>query len=121
MSTRQARLTKQPRRNSVSEATGAERRKSPRHSARNAATLLSSQGESAKAMLVDVSTHGCCVKCAAEWVRTGAFVAIGIDDYPRLQAIVRWVRDDSAGMEFLRPIPAERREWHALMDLPFGP
>ena len=98
----------------------AERRQSPRYSALTAATLVSSRGETAQVSMVDVSTHGCCVSCDAGWLRTGAFVAIGLDENPMLQAIVRWVRDDSAGMEFLRPIPPERSEWYALLESPFG-
>ena len=50
-------------------------------------------------------------------LRPGSFVSIGIGECPLLGAIIRWVRADEAGMEFLRTIPADRGEWFALMDL----
>lgn len=68
-------------------------------------------------MLSDVSLHGCCVVAGAEAFRQGSFVAIGIGDHPCLPAIVRWVRAHAVGMEFLHPVPAERMEWHDLMDM----
>lgn len=108
---------------SAPDQAGAERRQYPRHSAWGTAKLVSSHGDETQAALVDVSTHGCCVKSDVPWLRAGSFLSIGIeeDEESRLQAIVRWVRDGSAGMEFLHPIPPERSEWHALMDSPFGP
>lgn len=104
----------------TSDEAGPERRQSIRLPAWGTARLQSSHGEETEAMLADVSTHGCCVKSEVAWLRTGTFVTIGIAEEPPLAAIVRWVRDGSAGMEFLRPIPPERSEWHTLLDSPFG-
>jgi hypothetical protein len=97
-----------------------DRRREPRHPARASARLSSSRGESAVAALSDVSTHGCAVSLEQPWLRSGAFVSIAIAqeqglEAPPMQAIVRWVREGSAGMEFLAPIPADRTEWHDLM------
>ena len=113
--------TKLARLPATSNEAGPERRQSIRHPAWATAKLQSSHGQQTEAILADVSTHGCCIKTEVDWLRTGSFISIGIEDYPTLSAIVRWVRDGSAGMEFLRPIPRERKEWQALLDSPFGP
>lgn len=115
MSTKLARLP------ATSEEVGPERRQSARHPARAMAKLSSSHGEETEATLADVSMHGCCVKSKVAWLRTGTFITIGIAGESALPAIVRWVRDGSAGMEFLRPIPPECKEWHALLESSFGP
>ena len=97
-----------------------DRRRETRHPARASARLNSSRGESAEVLLADVSTHGCAVTIEQPWLRPGAFVSIaiaqgqGLQARP-LQAIVRWVREGSAGMEFLAPIPTDLTEWHELM------
>ena len=59
------------------------------------------------------------MKCEAAWLKAGSFVSIAVGDNPALQAIVRWVRHDAAGTEFLRSIPPERTEWHKLTNSPF--
>lgn len=70
-------------------------------------------------LLAEVSLHGCRVRAEEPWLRTGAFVSISIEDGARLQAIVRWVREGAAGMEFLRPIPDHCSQWHDLMEEPY--
>lgn len=95
------------------------RRKEARYSTWFDAKLESSRGDNADVLLSEVSMHGCRIKCEETWLRTGSFVAIGLEEGPMLQAIVRWIRDGNVGMEFLRPIPPERAEWHDLMELPF--
>lgn len=95
------------------------RRKELRYATGFDAILESSRGESAQVLLCEISMHGCRVKCDEAWLRTGAFVSIALEDEPPLQAIVRWNRDGAAGMEFLKPIPAERGEWRELLDMPF--
>lgn len=97
-----------------------DRRKAHRYTAEAAATLHSSHGESASVILADVSTHGCNVQGELDWLRAGSFVSIAFGDEPLLSAVVRWIRDGAAGMEFLQPIPAARTEWHALMNSSFG-
>lgn len=96
-----------------------ERRREPRVTAQHEAIVQFSDGKIADVQLTDVSMHGCCVKSEAEDLRIGRFVSIGIEDEPMLQAIIRWMRGGSAGMEFLHPIPYERTEWHDLMEMPF--
>jgi len=96
-----------------------ERRREGRTKARYRAVLQFSDGAGGDVELADISMHGCSVRSETEDLRIGRFVSIGIDAEPMLQAVIRWVRDGTAGMEFLRPIPPERDEWHELMDMPF--
>lgn len=96
-----------------------DRRRVSRSPAEVTALLLSAWGDEAEVRLADVSTHGCSIRSDAAWLRVGAFVSIGFGETP-LRAVVRWIRDDAAGMEFLWPVPAERGEWHALINSPFG-
>ncbi len=95
------------------------RRKEARYSAWIDAILESSHGDKAEVQLSEISLHGCRAKSDDAWLRTGSFVSIDIDGAQTLQAIVRWVRDGYAGMEFLRPVPPECRGWHDLMDMPY--
>ena len=80
-------------------------RRSERHQAWSEVVIQSLQGGRARARLNDVSPHGCNVICDADWLRAGGFVAITINPERSIQAIVRWIRDGSCGVEFLRPIP----------------
>jgi len=106
---------------SCAETEADERRREPRVPTRYSARLKSSGGAMEAAVLADVSLHGCCVSTAAGWLRQGSFVSIGLgEDLPMLAAIVRWVREGAAGMEFLRPVPSERIEWHDLIDMPLA-
>jgi len=95
-----------------------DRRRERRFAARALASLRSSRGESADIAIIDVSTHGCAVMARDGLLRAGSFVTIGLGENPELAAIVRWVRDGTAGMEFLAPIPPDRAEWHDLMEDP---
>ncbi|MBV1916499.1 MAG: PilZ domain-containing protein [Sphingomonadaceae bacterium] len=111
-----ARLQSVPEQIEEAPPSGHTRRKEPRFAASFEARLENARGDAADVLLAEVSLHGCRVQCAESWIRTGSFISIGIADAAKLQAIVRWVRDDSVGMEFLRAIPDERTEWHDLMD-----
>lgn len=93
-----------------------ERRREQRHATRYAAWVETSRGERADTVLVDVSLHGCCVSGPGDWLRQGAFVSIGLGQGTALKAVVRWIRGDVAGMEFLHAVPPGAREWHELMD-----
>ncbi len=93
-----------------------DRRRSARRSVWAQATIMSSRGLSADAELSDLSTHGLRVASEAAWLRVGQFVSIILEEDQPVQAIVRWMRDGEAGMEFLRPVPADRKAWHSLMD-----
>lgn len=92
-----------------------DRRRERRHLARFEAMLKTSQGRRIPVLLADVSLHGCCVQTDADAVRQGAFVSIGMGEEPMLSAIVRWVRGDTAGMEFLHAVPPELFHWHDIM------
>ncbi len=83
------------------------------------ATLETAHGDRANVRIAEVSLHGCRIKGDLSWIRNGAFISIAAEGGSKLQAIIRWVREDSAGMEFLRPVPQECTEWHDLMDAPF--
>jgi PilZ domain len=100
----------------LSKAAPATRRREPRFSTWHDARLENAHGDSATVLLAEVSLHGCRIRADQPWLRTGAFVAISLAEGPGLQAIVRWVRDGAAGMEFLRPIPDHCSQWHELMD-----
>jgi len=97
-----------------------ERRRETRVPTRYEAALQSSRGELEAAMLADVSLHGCCISTQAPWIRQGSFVSVGLGEFPKLAAVVRWVREGAAGMEFLHPIPSARYEWHELIDSPLA-
>ena len=95
------------------------RRREPRFATRFDARIENSRGDSADALIDEVSLHGCRIQTDEPWIRVGGFVSIRIEQGAGLQAIVRWMRDGAAGMEFLRPIPPEYGNWHELMDAPF--
>jgi hypothetical protein len=92
------------------------RRREPRYNAVYDATIINMLGKAASALLVDISRHGACVRSDAAWLRPGSFIKIAIAEDDRLEAVVRWVRDGAAGMEFLNPVSADREAWLALMD-----
>ena len=95
------------------------RRREPRFETWFDATLENAHGDRTDLRIAEVSLHGCRINGDLNWLRTGAFVSISIAGGHTLPAIVRWVRDGSAGMEFLRPVSDECTEWHELMDAPF--
>ena len=62
-------------------------------------------------MIQDISVHGCHLETDAGWMRLGQFVSLRLSSDWTIQAVVRWVRDHRAGVEFLRPITdADARE-----------
>lgn len=68
--------------------------------------VTSMHGDRSEGRLGDISIFGCNVNFdgAADWLRTGKFVTIEVRDGPSVQAVIRWCRDNVAGVEFLRPI-----------------
>lgn len=94
-----------------------DRRRERRHATHFEAVLETSQGRRTSVLLADISHHGCCVQTDADELRQGAFVSIGLCEDSMLPAIVRWVRGQAAGMEFLRAVPADQTAWLDLMDL----
>ncbi|HKR93134.1 PilZ domain-containing protein [Novosphingobium sp.] len=93
-----------------------DRRRERRHTTCFDALLETPRGGRVPVLLADVSLHGCCVQIDSDALRQGAFVSIGMCDDSMLPAVVRWVRGNAAGMEFLRAVPPEQVEWHDLMD-----
>lgn len=81
-----------------------EKRRISRFLASSRVLVRSSHGDSCKAQLKDVSIFGCLLQTNAEWLRTGMFVSINLSSDWSIQAIVRWARNGSAGVEFLRSI-----------------
>lgn len=86
---------------------GTDRRRARRIARQLADTVVSvtaSSGEQADAAIQNVSIHGCNLQSDEPWLRLGRFITIGLDPERSVQGIVRWVRDGSTGVEFLRPI-----------------
>ena len=100
----------------IGEAIMPSRRKAARSIVHVGASVTSAHGDSAKVTINNVSTHGCNVTGDADWMRMGSFVGVGLEGSQPLQAIVRWMRDGTAGLEFLRPVPADNAAWHELIN-----
>lgn len=96
------------------------RRKFARSAVSAVAVLSGTGDEPAKVRLADVSVHGCAISGAVPWARPGRFVAIELDGDPPIQAIIRWARDEAAGLEFLRPVPSGYHGWHSLIASPWS-
>lgn len=96
-----------------------DRRRELRFTAWHDAILESSQGHRDNVLVADISMHGCSVRSEASWLKPGCFVSLGLNESQMLQAVVRWVRDGAAGMEFLRPVPSDHSDWQDLIDLQF--
>ena len=73
--------------------------------------IESSMGDRTIATVRNISPFGCNLRSDAEWLRLGRFITIRLSAERSIQAIVRWVRDGSAGVEFLRPIDLAEAEW----------
>ena len=85
------------------------RRKASRAVVQVEAKITSAQDNCATVTINNVSPHGCNIKGDANWLRIGSFVGVSLEGGQPLQAIVRWLRDGSAGLEFLRPCQATMR------------
>lgn len=92
------------------------RRAARRHAQVSAKIQSAVAGKAAMATIVDISTNGCCLTAAVDWLRTGGFITIKLERDEPVQAIVRWVRGDSAGVEFLRPLSFEQVAWRKVID-----
>ena len=80
-------------------------RKAARRPARGMVGVRSSHGDQTVAELHDFSAFGCNIVSAAAWLRIGSFITLRLSDEHTAQAIVRWIRAGSCGVEFLRPLP----------------
>ena len=85
-------------------------RKAARRPARGEVAVRSSHGDRTTAGLHDFSAFGCNIVSDAAWLRLGSFITLTLSDAISTQAIVRWVRDGSCGVEFLRPLPHAEAE-----------
>ena len=85
-------------------------RKAARRPARGVVAVRSSHGDKIRAELHDFSAFGCNIVSDAAWLRLGSFITLTLSDAISTQAIVRWVRDGSCGVEFLRPLPHAEAE-----------
>jgi hypothetical protein len=94
----------------------ANRRRDPRTIVEVGATVISARGEQAPITIANISVHGCNITGDAPWLRLGQFVTIRLAEGQPMQGIVRWTRDGSAGLEFMRAVPQGHAEWHALID-----
>jgi hypothetical protein len=72
--------------------------------------VQSAHGQSSTRHLRDISVHGCNLIGEAEWLKTGMFLTVHLSSERSIQAIVRWVRGDACGIEFLRPISSDEAD-----------
>jgi hypothetical protein len=66
--------------------------------------VQSTRGERCIARLRDISTFGCNLLTEADWLRPGSYVSIRLGGDRSIQGIVRWAREGTHGVEFLRAI-----------------
>ncbi len=93
-----------------------DRRRAARNRISRGVSIGSSGSQACEAIVRDASVHGCRVDSHADWLRLGAFISIRANDDAIIMGIVRWVRDGSAGVEFLQPVQPDSRTWRALLD-----
>lgn len=83
---------------------GRERRRAERTSARAGIAVRSMQGESAAAVVRDVSPFGCSLVFDAPWRRTGMILRLIVPRGDGIDSVVRWLDEDACGVEFLRQV-----------------
>ncbi len=108
--------TLQAKNGAIGEAALPRRRSAKRANVHIEAKITSSCGEDATMTIDNVSAHGCNIGGEIGWLRIGSFVGVGLAQEKPLQALVRWVRDGSAGLEFMRPVPRDNASWHELIN-----
>ncbi|MDE2596988.1 MAG: PilZ domain-containing protein [Sphingomonadales bacterium] len=86
-------------------------RKATRHATSAQVVVLTTTGRDIRARLADLSDYGCNVRGNVSALRSGSFISLRLDGGKPVQALVRWVRDDAAGVEFLRPIGDDHPDW----------
>jgi hypothetical protein len=93
-----------------------DRRKAARRRVKTDAVLETMKGDRIEGVIADLSMLGCAVKGPIDDLGISRFVSFAIKGEPPLQGIVRWVRDGSAGIEFLQPVPSELAGYHKLIN-----
>lgn len=79
------------------------RARPPRFKRRGSIRLIA-EGETIVADIADISING--LRCRPEVpIRQGSPVVAALDDVGASNAVVRWVRGDSAGVSFEKPLP----------------
>lgn len=76
------------------------------------ATLVANRQDAAAVTIADLSRHGCRLESGGEALRPGQFIAIRLAQRELLDAIVRWVDGDCAGLEFTRALAPEVFAYH---------
>ncbi|WP_295638949.1 PilZ domain-containing protein [Novosphingobium sp.] len=94
------------------ELTGAEARSEERVPISAGAMLVAHQTALQPVTIADLSRHGCCLDGDCKALRPGQFISIKIGKIERLAAIVRWVDEDRAGVEFTRALQPQAFEYH---------
>lgn len=81
-----------------------ERRRAERVSTLAHVSVRSMRGDSAAAVVRDVSPFGCYLECDAPWRRAGMILSLELREGDRIDAVVRWIDDEACGLEFLRQV-----------------
>lgn len=76
------------------------------------AMLVANQSDLQPVTIADLSRHGCCLEGDCADLRPGQFISIKIGKLDRLPALVRWVDEGRAGVEFTRALLPEVLEYH---------
>lgn len=82
----------------------AERRRVDRSSSETGVQVRSMQGDTAAAVVHDVSSFGCSLAFSGEWRRMGMILRVTPCEGRSIDAVVRWLDDTMCGIEFLRPV-----------------
>jgi hypothetical protein len=88
-----------------------ERRKALRSPFTGAVRVAVGDSQAVSAQLRDISQFGCNIKLRAAWLRVGRFVTLTFDEELEILAVIRWNRDDIAGLEFFRPLDLAQADW----------
>ncbi|MCJ2181317.1 PilZ domain-containing protein [Novosphingobium sp. 1949] len=102
----------------------AERRREGRHPSRHGVVVRCDAALRGSAWLIDISPYGCALWGRGLALRCGVVVTLRPIEAPHsaetdLDAIVRWIREDTAGLEFLRPLTGSAKRpaavWQAIV------
>ena len=80
--------------------TQTERRKHPRLETKQKADCINSEGRLPEVWLVDLTVSGCQVIIGKGHLEVNQHVVIRPNGFEGLPAVVRWIKDDRAGIEF---------------------
>ncbi|MBT0668068.1 PilZ domain-containing protein [Novosphingobium profundi] len=97
-----------------------ERRREHRHPTRHRLFLRTNGAPRGRVWLVDLSSHGCCVQADGLDLRPSQALTLhrgaGVEYLASGHgALVRWVHEDQAGLEFVKAIGASDTLWQGLI------